>query len=456
MTPIQIRMEKYARENASQLLNDIKDLEKKIKKCQINTPLMQMVSNRLRSWRDRINESELAYYESEIKRKITGIQAFSEIARYRSFAEELNTPLEEIEKTVKPWLKKSYEHEAKKLQDRIELKIQYTSAESEIVQIKEYLSKLEVPESEIKIRAERWKKQSQQSIENEKKSCSPEQDLRNATLGTPRNQGDIGWCFAFALADALSYKLGKKISAADIAIQSYNNPIADIGRIFGMEDYELFFGVDHYAFKRLQKAGGACLESNFKSEDLNYASIKNTLQDISTIKKYDLMVDENSICYDQYKAPIQALFPNLKNAGRVFREASSFHLTKDLADQACGKRIDISHIKSHFKVGASREKNRDLIQVIDQQLNQKNILSVGFDAQIINTDNLERNKLGLHANTIVGRRYNEQKDRCEYLFHNTWGESCTDQFVGWECDAGSIWMPKWIMVEGLLSVNYLE
>ncbi len=39
-------------------------------------------------------------------------------------------------------------------------------------------------------------------------------------MGPIRDQDTMGWCYAFAAADLLSFKLGQRISAASLAIQS--------------------------------------------------------------------------------------------------------------------------------------------------------------------------------------------------------------------------------------------
>ncbi len=42
----------------------------------------------------------------------------------------------------------------------------------------------------------------------------------SSKMGPIRDQDTMGWCYAFAAADLLSFKLGQRISAASLAIQS--------------------------------------------------------------------------------------------------------------------------------------------------------------------------------------------------------------------------------------------
>ncbi|MCB9091306.1 MAG: hypothetical protein H6621_10300 [Halobacteriovoraceae bacterium] len=61
-----------------------------------------------------------------------------------------------------------------------------------------------------------------------------------------------------------------------------------------------------------------------------------------------------------------------------------------------------------------------------------------------------------HVVTVVGRRWNKDKNRCEFLLRNSWGASCEGIYSDYECDEGSIWLPKKILNKTLSDYFYLK
>lgn len=64
------------------------------------------------------------------------------------------------------------------------------------------------------------------SMLNNKAKCSKRKDLRSQGPVEVRDQDSIGWCYAFAAADLLSYRTGKMVSASDIAL-TYNDTLVN-------------------------------------------------------------------------------------------------------------------------------------------------------------------------------------------------------------------------------------
>jgi hypothetical protein len=77
----------------------------------------------------------------------------------------------------------------------------------------------------------------QEQVYKNQSSCEP-QDLRNDKLGLVHNQERLGWCYAFTGADLLSYKLGEKISAADMATAYTDGWRKELATTFGKKETE--------------------------------------------------------------------------------------------------------------------------------------------------------------------------------------------------------------------------
>lgn len=55
-------------------------------------------------------------------------------------------------------------------------------------------------------------------------------------------------------------------------------------------------------------------------------------------------------------------------------------------------------------------------------------------------DTFTKSQCGAHSVVIGGRRWNQKKNRCEYLIHNSWGTSCGPYSREWECEKGRVWV----------------
>ena len=432
----------------------IDEFEEYCRLCEIDLRKFGLSDAWFENQRYEVYEKSLEPLVKKIQAKVNFASVLYEIGQYSNLAKNAGVSKETIDSNIKKWTKKSHQIIFEELVKRFDLKSQYVNIEPELKDYFYYAEKLGIDHHEIKTQVNHWLVESQKALKKEKASCTGKIDLRNDKLGPPREQGP-GWCFATAIADTLSYKLGVKVSSADIAIQFYNQPLHNTIKKFGAGEQDMFFGVDAWAFSKLKAAGGACLESKFKSEDFDYAggSIKTTLQDIDTIKKFKLF-ENNPTCenLNHYSPPIKALFPGLGNIDQYLINSSREDLIRDMANASCGKRISLDKIESHFYPGVTEDLNKRGIAVIDEQLGKKNIVSISYNCDIHDGEGMDQIKP--HAGTIVGRRYNESKQRCEYLVRGTWGKS--GSYGSWESEGGNFWLPRWALMMSLYGVNYLD
>ena len=108
-------------------------------------------------------------------------------------------------------------------------------------------------------------------------------------------------------------------------------------------------------------------------------------------------------------------------------------------------------MKSHS--GRIKSGRRALFDQIDGQLSKNNIVSIGYDVGLLYDIDRE-DKILPHESVVVGRRFNSNHE-CEYLIRNSWGRGCAYD-LRLTCDEGNVWVPKSVLVKGLIRVSYIE
>lgn len=286
-------------------------------------------------------------------------------------------------------------------------------------------------------------------IENPNK-CQKKIDLRNDSLGSVRDQDSIGWCYAFAASDLLSYKLKKKISAADLAINFNDTWLNNLFKKMGNGEQDFAGGQEDEAIKATSKKGGACLEENFKSDDNGYAQLKTTLETIDHLQ----IIPETGLSSTCSNAT-HALFPHVKTSDylNIMKHTSRNELVRMLSAKACAPRIPLDNLKPKLHRAYLEKGRYELFNKIDQQLSNNNIVSIGYNAKAL--FDINTNKKGAHASVVVGRRFNARNGECEYLIRNSWGRGCSAYDRRLSCEEGNIWVPKSVLVKGIIDVTYL-
>ena len=216
-------------------------------------------------------------------------------------------------------------------------------------------------------------------------SCTPI-DL-SAALGEARSQGEASWCYAYAASDLVSYYVKQKASAADIAIR-------ETRRIRKKEDIlDTNGGVLRKAVKHTFQTG-ICLESQLPSLPMK-------LQE-------ELDKDETG---NEFWAKI---------------------------DAACANRLQVPMPKIESK----NLEEFFLIRKIDHALEDNNVIGVGIDSDIFETTAISSKKID-HDVVVVGRRWNEDQERCEYKIRNSWGMKCHESYrESMDCKDGHLWLTE--------------
>lgn len=349
------------------------------------------------------------------------------------------------------WKNTGYEAELDKTKEQIEHYSKYRDVSPELDKFKVYSSKLKNSPAEINRYYSKYLSIGKKSGATEAKKCQPNIDMRNPSLGEVRDQDSVGWCYAFAGSDLLTYKLGKKISPADMAMNYNDGWVNSLFKKAGYGEQDFDGGWAEKSIEATKAKGGACLEQNLRSEDNGYSTLFSTLDEINRSKK-------NSTTPSSFNCSnaVKSIFPNL--APREVQEAidkySRTELLSMLSDKACKPRLNIGGLKtkSHFAILESGR--NQLFEEIDKQFSKRNIVAIAYNAESLM--NKDTKKTGFHESVLVGRRYNSKNGECEYLIRNSWGRGCSSYDEYFECDQGNIWVAKSVLVKGLRNVSYIE
>jgi len=279
-------------------------------------------------------------------------------------------------------------------------------------------------------------------------------DLRGEALGEVRHQGYVGWCFAHATADLVSYKLKKRISPVDIGINFYDKMPemprdAKLSTASGGND----LGAISYS------SAGYCEEEFIAGENFQIESQCQSLVDaeISSIIIFlEKLFDHGAISLNYcQKNIIKSLFKNISevdlNSVASTNQKTSLQKIAMLKDLNCkSKRLNSQ--KMSMKGGF----NNDPLVDIDQQLNLSNPISLNYNAGFLMKDKKDSNEFYNHYSTIVGRR--KVASGCQYLVRNSWGKDCSiyPSPYNKQCEDGNIWVDEVVLRQSLIGIKYLK
>ncbi|MEK6625847.1 MAG: hypothetical protein AABY86_12800 [Bdellovibrionota bacterium] len=320
-------------------------------------------------------------------------------------------------------------------------------------------------------------------------------DLRRPPIDHVRNQGQTGWCYAYAAADLISFRTGELVSATDVANSfnrhSFSGTVQGLRRPFVSSEVEVDSGI---AFMALDAAfaRGYCLESEIPSGygpegDRIAQAVRELEQLVATYDEYiqrhfasgdtwggDILgggghsghwtYNRNrweafargvSQCYfaqNPANRLIRDLFPGLD----YYEFMNILHLTSrenafnDFAQAACQRRRP--NPQPQVRHAVLQGSSHDYFEIFDEQLNRGNIASISYQSSILR--NQWTPLSGMHVSTVVGRRFNAQSGNCEYLIKNSYGPSCAD--YAYPCEAGMIWVPERQLGRGVYEAAWLD
>lgn len=290
--------------------------------------------------------------------------------------------------------------------------------------------------------------------------CSPIINQNEAVnLENVRNQDGVGWCYAYAAADLLSYRLKKKISAVSLydSGQSIQKDILTADGNGGDMKYAI---VDY-----LRKKNSLCLEEDLPSSDFKFCTSVNYSKFLNSLYQ---SVDENSLYQSQcLEHNLKAAFPMadysvLKNYTARF---GSKNLVEYLYDLQCKKQSFKGYSISPVNQLLPRFSKEIVLKNINTLLEKGEIVGLATEWSKLVESN-DPKKAGGHASLIVGRRKSPDTGECEYLLRNSWGNSCDEmEGEGLTCDLicagqscrynGHMWVSTRRIKNSLLGITYL-
>jgi hypothetical protein len=294
---------------------------------------------------------------------------------------------------------------------------------------------------------------------NQNNKCTDRINQNEAVnIDNVRNQDGVGWCYAYAASDLLSYRLKKKISA--VSLYDSGQSIKDDVESLDGNGGDISGAITDY----LAKNNSLCLEEDLPSSDFSFCTSRNYAEFLRALYR---AAGENNLSNNQcLEQNLKATFPSA-NMGMVISYVNQFG-SKNLAEYLMGLQCKKKSF-SGYKINpvnkfVGRYKAEDLVKDIDSLLDKGEI--VGFALQYnLMSENDERT--GGHATVIMGRRQNPETGDCEYLIRNSWGKDCTDpEGSGFTCHkkcdsnnncryTGNLWVSQRRIKNSMKGITYL-
>jgi hypothetical protein len=258
---------------------------------------------------------------------------------------------------------------------------------------------------------------------------------------TSRDQDGIGWCYAYAAADLMSFKLGKPVSAVHLS-HIYNNDLS----IIDMMSRDLFMGRNNNLYeggfaKAAIEAGAErsmCTEKGLSSR-INYSDLRGMgaigslverLQQNNNQRERDnnaYYSDDTIKCSDVNEETKRVLSRLSCNEITGFINANYYKgkeavIEKLIAANCQGEANSLNTGKLRARSLSSdwysdRESMNRLIEGLNRQLDQKNIVSFSYNTRKLSTFDVG----GWHESVIIGRKWDSVRNECMYVVRNSWG-----------------------------------
>lgn len=277
--------------------------------------------------------------------------------------------------------------------------------------------------------------------DNKRVSCKTS-EVDTKDMGPVRNQQDVGWCYAFASADLLSFYAKKTLSSVDVAIL-YNNfsrealirnefdfsrfskPITapSIKELFekknpAIENEALFTHDGAYDGGIAYEALIIALQRGVCSEkDLPTPNTENlTLNQIRNAPAYYKIKKEDSdlACIDRLHRASK-LFTNLQvnQIEEIIEQSNVNSLLLTLRKKNCQ---DLSFLPNKKVMINKSSHPRHILETLNWKLDSNEPIALTYKSKMIRKD-LDGN----HISVVIGRKFNEVTKNCEYKVRNSWG-----------------------------------
>lgn len=270
-----------------------------------------------------------------------------------------------------------------------------------------------------------------------------------------RNQDSIGWCYAFSSADMLGFKTGYPVSAIDIAVNytSQKKPHSQRSISEGELHKDIQEGYFSEAFDIITTKG-ICKESDSPSE---YFGENKDIADFikSAENPFNNIYTQNSFLHAVKKKPLCSAkeAPSLKEISKVISYSLPSNIMYNLNNSRCdNKRIKVN--KDDYKLTTLSGQRSKIVQSLDEQLNKKQPSLISYNSGFLKNNRAP----ALHVSLVIGRRFNQNNLKCEYLIRNSWGTDCKKYAKPYSnpenCDQGNIWVAQEVMYQNINGTGF--
>lgn len=296
-------------------------------------------------------------------------------------------------------------------------------------------------------------------------------DLRDQ-LGPVLNQDGTGLCYAYTASDLVSYKMGRRVSPVDIALQYTKNRDELMWRGAGNKylnqvtderKRDIFHGGwVRYALQYSNQAG-FCADEKINSNDFTSSrGLFKGLVNLNQLSLHQYNLDSSTGESCGKFAEIQKVFPgvSIREIQDTASRSNIMNVGANLSDKACEPRLRPStplQFKNLHNEGSRSEilRNSDFNE-IDRVLNKKQPVSVSiFMDKIYSFGKSSIANQPRHAITLAGRKYNPATGKCEYILKNSWGPEC-DRYYKVRCENGYLFVPEETFKSIVYGADFIE
>lgn len=273
-------------------------------------------------------------------------------------------------------------------------------------------------------------------------------------FGPIKNQGTIGWCYAYAASDLITHYLyktkgkdvyPKKLNANFFDKINDQNSVSSIGiayyyykrvdriknklstRLSKNKEYKLLkAGYTTIAVERAMK-NGFFFDSIVNSYSQNFEGTGKLLEDITL---FSIDKKEGGPYFNKALESASYVFPKLSKdeIKRIFKRSNRYNVIDHLLSAFSGELYRLKVLPKIKELSASEVNenenkitgNEHLLNRIDELLNAGTPVSIGYYAKFLTNKEYQDKLAGPHGSTIVGKRINSNCEE-EYILRNSYG-----------------------------------
>lgn len=274
------------------------------------------------------------------------------------------------------------------------------------------------------------------------------------------DQDTIGWCYAFSAAAMLSFHMKKDVSAFDLALGYNQNRYFDGLKFGNAKPGELWSdkegGFTSTSILAAQQRG-VCLEQDLPSSSVmgkdSIGSMVTTLNFPPILELAKKDIEMSCTAFTQYS---RNYFPNLdfKQFQEILQRSTENDLIQLLAEASCKERHPVPNyrLRSIYYPNSNFDSNVE----IQRSLNKNSVVEISV--KLNSWLNIPGSTDAFHSMLVVGQRWNPEKQDCQFLIRNSWGNQCASFNPSRvECqEDGSLWVSSQLVRETLTGTTEIE